>query len=105
MIRKKKILILQGGDNEEHEVSLTTAKEVNNALIKLGYSTQFLNVKKDSFKEDINDYQMDCCFNALHGSFGEDGQVQKILFNLDIPFTHSGAIASYKCFNKGQTII
>ena len=38
----KKILILKGGYNEEHEISLSTAQEVNFALKKLGYETDEL---------------------------------------------------------------
>ena len=36
-MRKKKILLLQGGKNEEHEVSINTGNEVYKALLKLGY--------------------------------------------------------------------
>ena len=99
----KNILILQGGLNEEHKVSLTTAKEVNKALKTLGYNTDFLNVNPKNFKKTISLLNPDCCFNALHGSFGEDGQVQNILFNLNIPFTHSGTSSSIKAFNKNVT--
>ena len=38
-MRKKKILLLQGGKNEEHEVSINTGNEVYKALLKLGYKT------------------------------------------------------------------
>jgi D-alanine-D-alanine ligase len=40
------------------------------------------------------------CFNALHGSFGEDGKIQKILKNNKFCFTHSNYISSANCFNK-----
>lgn len=100
---KKKILVLQGGNNEEHKVSLETGKQVKKALVKIGYKTQVLNVNPKTFIKDIKKYDFDICFNALHGSFGEDGRVQKILTNLKIPFTHSGITASYTAFNKVKT--
>jgi len=101
-MRKKKILLLQGGKNEEHEVSINTGNEVYKALLKLGYKTEILNVEPKKFKKDIEYLKPDCCFNALHGSFGEDGTVQKILFDLKIPFTHSGISASKIGFNKDK---
>ena len=102
-MKKKKIIILQGGRNEEHEVSLNTGAEVNTALLKLGYETESLNVNPKNFREDILFFKPDLCFNALHGPFGEDGQIQNILFELNIPFSHSGVIASTTAFDKNQT--
>ena len=97
----KKILILQGGYNEEHKVSINTAKQIAKALSKLKLHYKTLTVNPDTFEKDIikfsNKY---ICFNALHGSFGEDGKIQKILKNNKFCFTHSNHIASAKCFNK-----
>ncbi len=104
-MRFKNILILAGGNNEEHEISIMTSKEVFKALSQLGYQVKILNVNPSTFKYEIKKYKFDCCFNALHGTFGEDGQIQKILFENNIPFTHSGILASYKSFNKNQTKI
>ena len=42
----------------------------------------------------------DCCFNALHGRFGEDGRVQGVLDLLGIPYTHSGVLASALAMDK-----
>ena len=105
MFKSKKILILQGGNNEEHQISLKTAQEVKKALIKLGYKPQLLNVIPNNFSKDIKKYKPDICFNALHGTFGEDGQIQKILYNQKIPFTHSGIKASKIAFDKEKTKI
>ncbi len=103
MIKSKNILILQGGNNEEHEISLNTAKEVKKALVKLGHRPQLLNIVPNNFLKDIKKYKPDICFNALHGTFGEDGQIQKILYDLKIPFTHSGIKASKIAFDKEKT--
>ena len=82
----KKILILKGGYNEEHEISLSTAQEVNFALKKLGYETDELIVNPKTFIEDIDKYNPECCFNALHGTYGEDGTIQKIIEKYNVPY-------------------
>ena len=97
----KKILILQGGYNEEHKVSINTAKQIAKALIKLKIDFKTLTVNPDTFYKDIlkfSNYYI--CFNALHGSFGEDGKIQKILKNNKFCFTHSNHSSSTNCFNK-----
>ena len=42
----------------------------------------------------------DVAFNALHGPYGEDGCIQGILEILEIPYTHSGVLASALAMNK-----
>src|SRR5262249_1550590 len=42
----------------------------------------------------------DVAFNALHGRFGEDGCVQGVLEILEIPYTHSGVLASAMAMDK-----
>ena len=49
-----KVLILQGGYNEEHQVSLNTAKEVSKALKKLNINHKFLTVNPITFNKDIS---------------------------------------------------
>jgi len=96
-----KILILQGGYNEEHEVSINTAKQVAKSLSKLGIYFKILTVNPASFKQDIKKYSKNyICFNALHGTFGEDGTIQNIIKKNKFRITHSGVNASYNCFNK-----
>ncbi len=97
----KKILILQGGFNEEHKVSINTAKQIATSLTKLKIDFKTLTVNPYTFEKDIlkfsNEY---ICFNALHGTFGEDGKIQKILKKNKFCFTHSNHISSSNCFNK-----
>ena len=100
----EKILILEGGFNEEHEISLSTAKEIKKSLTNLNIEFDSLLVNPQTFSEDINKYNKDyICFNALHGTFGEDGTIQKILENNEIRYTHSDAITSNIGFNKFLT--
>ena len=96
-----KILILQGGFNEEHKVSLNTSKEIAKALKKLKINFKILTVNPLTFEDDILNYSNDhICFNALHGPFGEDGKIQKILKRNNFKITHSNQNSSSNCFNK-----
>ena len=101
-----KVLVLEGGNNEEHEVSLATAKEVKNSLLNLNIYHEVMNVFPDTFEKDIIKFNSEyICFNALHGTFGEDGRIQKILENANFKHTHSGIEASGVSFNKNLTKI
>ena len=97
----KKILILQGGFNEEHVVSLKTANEVANTLKELKIRYKTLTVNPSTFSKDITNFSNEyICFNALHGPFGEDGEIQKILKKNNFRFTHSNQNVSSNCFDK-----
>ena len=96
-----KIIILQGGYNEEHKVSLNSAKEIVKALKKLKINFKILTVNPITFENDILKYSNDhICFNALHGVFGEDGNIQKILKRNNFKVTHSNQKSSANCFDK-----
>ena len=96
-----KVLILQGGYNEEHRVSLSTSRQIGSALKKMNINFKNLTVNPKTFENDIIKYSNKyICFNALHGPFGEDGVIQKILKKNKFQFTHSNQISSANCFNK-----
>ena len=98
---KNKILILEGGFNEEHEVSLATAKEVKKSLFNQNIEFKSLLVSPKNFEEKISKFSNEyICINALHGPYGEDGQIQKILEKLSFKFSHSSSEASRLGFNK-----
>lgn len=91
-----------GGNSSERKISIETGNQVLNALksydLKLKRFLIGGNIKK--FVSDIISFSPDVVFNALHGRFGEDGQVQSILNALQIPYTHSGATSSAIAINK-----
>ncbi len=92
---------MQGGYNEEHAVSIKTASQISKALKKLKISYRTLTVHPDTFEKDIKKFSnKNICFNALHGSFGEDGNIQKILKFNKFKVTHSNQISSANCFDK-----
>ena len=106
-MKKNKVAVLRGGPSSEYEVSLKTGKSVmDNLAGRYEVSDVFIN------KEGTWHYQgvpitpeklfkkVDVVFNALHGSYGEDGAVQKILDYFGMPYTGSTALASAVGMNK-----
>ena len=95
---KKKILILSGGISKERLISLDTGYQVANELKKHGYKVKIS--EPDKLTENINKFKPKIVFNALHGQFGEDGYIQSMLERYNIPYTHSGVIASSIAMDK-----
>lgn len=102
----KKVLILKGGLSAEREVSLVSADGVEQALRKLGYEVMAHDWKTpDALLKVIKEFKPDVVFNALHGNWGEDGEIQGFLDVLQIPYTHSGLRASLLGMDKSLTKI
>ena len=99
----KKILILEGGNNEEHDVSLVTSREIQKILNQNKLKFKKLRVNPKNFHKKIINYKNFVCINALHGPCGEDGQTQKILKKNKIPFSHSNIKSSNLCFSKSAS--
>lgn len=97
----KKIVVLMGGWSAERAVSLESGRCVLNALKK-----QHLDVKAVDVGDAPNRSWMDALddntivFNALHGTWGEDGTVQGLLESMHIPHTHSSVHASAIAMDK-----
>ncbi len=96
------VAVLMGGWSAEREVSLNSGKACAAALEGEGYRVTRIDVDRH-LPERLRDLAPDVCFNALHGKGGEDGTVQGILETLQIPYTHSGVLASALAMNKAQT--
>lgn len=97
-----KVGVLAGGPSNEREISLRSGKAVFNALIQEGVDASFLDVY-DNIHDIIKKNSMDVAFIALHGRFGEDGTVQRILEDADIPYTGSDPDASKIALDKIAT--
>ena len=90
-----------GGWSAEREVSLVTGAAVAKALHDNGYNVTAIDVQRDMGTLLTRLYpKPDVVFNALHGRFGEDGCVQGFLDILNIPYTHSGLLASALAMDK-----
>lgn len=93
----KKIAVLMGGPGSEREVSLATGRGVSKALRSLGVEVAEVDVRDENFPLPDN---IDLAFIALHGTFGEDGQVQKILEDREVDYTGEGVEQSRLAFDK-----
>ena len=93
----KKIAVLMGGPGSEREVSFATGRGVANALRSLGADIVEIDVRNDQFQlpDDI-----ELAFNTIHGTFGEDGQLQKILEDRGVWYTGDGVEGSRNAFDK-----
>ncbi len=96
---KKKILILSGGISKERLISLDTGLQVAKELKKNDYKVR-ISEPDINLSKTIQKFNPDVIFNALHGQFGEDGYIQTILERFNIPYTHSGVIASSIAMDK-----
>ncbi len=95
----KHIAVLMGGWSAEREVSLKSGAACAKALRELGYKVSEIDVGRD-VAEVLVRLKPDVAFNALHGTFGEDGGMQGVLEMLQIPYTHSGVLASSVAMDK-----
>ncbi len=93
----KKIAILMGGPGSERDVSLATGRGMAKALRSLGTEVIEVDVRDEKFPLPSD---VDLAFIALHGTFGEDGQVQKILEDRGVAYTGDGVKESEIAFDK-----
>lgn len=102
-----KILILKGGPSSEFHVSLKTAKTVMN-ILKEHYFVKDCTIDNlgDWYLDGVNKRpeniirEYDFVFNAMHGEYGEDGTIQKLLETFGIPFNGSNSFSSGIAMNK-----
>ncbi|MGA7328208.1 MAG: D-alanine--D-alanine ligase [Rhodomicrobium sp.] len=95
------VAILMGGWSAEREVSLNSGAACAAALESAGYRVTRIDVDR-RIAGTLSALKPDVCFNALHGKGGEDGCIQGILEILQIPYTHSGVLASALAMDKGR---
>ena len=100
MIGKLKITVMLGGPSAEREVSLRSGAAVAKALRSLGHDVTELDPRTPDWNLPA---ETDVVFLALHGTYGEDGTVQKQLEQLGVPYTGCDAEASRIAFDKVLT--
>lgn len=95
------VAVLMGGWSAEREVSLSSGAACVKALKEAGFDVTPIDVQRDMGALITRLYpKPDVVFNALHGRWGEDGCVQGLLNILNIPYTHSGLMASAMAMDK-----
>ncbi|MBX4200026.1 hypothetical protein KW790_01005 [Candidatus Parcubacteria bacterium] len=107
---KLRVAVLRGGPSPEYDVSLKTGGHVLSILRDMPdkYEPVDIFISHDGQWHlrgaEALPYRalhgIDVVFNALHGAYGEDGQVQRLLSSLNIPYTGSRAVASALAMNK-----
>ncbi len=110
-LQTKRVAVLRGGPSEEHAVSLLSGAETIRALQEKGFNPVDIIVSKQKdwlqhgkvkTPQQILD-QVDVVFIALHGAYGEDGEVQRLLQKFKVPFVGSYATPSAIAMNKFST--
>lgn len=96
----QRIAVLMGGPGSERKVSLASGAGVAAALRTLGAEVIEVDVENADFQIPG---RVDVAFNAIHGTFGEDGQVQRILESRSIAYTGEGVAGSELCIDKIAT--
>lgn len=94
-----KIAVLAGGVGSERAVSLQSGRNVYNALLEDGADVVLSDITPDDITI-LDDDSVDVFFLALHGQFGEDGQIQTLLEEKNLCFTGSGSESSRMAFDK-----
>ncbi|MHA6690080.1 D-alanine--D-alanine ligase [Devosia sp. A449] len=100
----KHVAVLMGGWSNERPVSLASGAGCAAALRNAGYQVSEVDVNRDIFNV-LTALKPDVAFNSLHGTFGESGMIQGVLELLQIPYTHSGVLASALAMDKHQSKI
>ena len=91
------LAVLMGGPGSEREVSLRSGAAVARALGQAGYRVTEIDVNSPEF---VLPNDTGLCVLMMHGTFGEDGQIQTILDSRGIAYTGEGAVGSRVAFDK-----
>jgi len=97
--RFERVAVLLGGFSAEREVSLRSGEACAAALEEAGYRVTRIDVGRD-LAQQLAQARPQVCLNALHGRWGEHGCVQGLLEMLQLPYTHSGVLASALAMHK-----
>lgn len=96
--RRLRVTVLRGGPGAERDISLASGEAVAGALRQRGHEVFAADILPTQL--DALEYPADVIFPVLHGTFGEDGTLQRILETRGIPFVGSGSQASALAMNK-----
>ncbi len=108
---RTRVAVLRGGPSNEYEVSLRTGNAVLSSIdtnrfepvdITITKAGEWLIEGRTRYPEYVLP-TIDVVFIALHGAYGEDGTIQRLLDRFGVPYTGSGAYASGIAMHKGYT--
>jgi D-alanine-D-alanine ligase len=92
------VSVVMGGPGSERQVSLASGRAVTEALLSIGIRATAVDLPTASLDGLPADTGL--VFNTIHGTFGEDGQLQDLLEKHGIPYTGAGSATSRKAFDK-----
>ncbi len=95
----KRVAVLMGGWTSEASVSRVSASFCAQAASNAGWDAIQVEVDRN-IAIKLNELKPNRVFNALHGQIGEDGNIQGLLNIMNIPYTHSGLVASAIAMDK-----
>ncbi len=98
-LRKARIAVVMGGKSSEREISIASGTPVAQALATLGYEVHSIDYD-ERFIDAVRTIAPDVVFNALHGTGGEDGEMQGVLDHLGVAYTGSGIAACALAMDK-----
>ena len=93
-----KVAVFKGGDGSEREVSLNSGAAISIALQNAGYTVDEIDLKTCKLPESA--LNADVVFPALHGSWGENGDIQKLMEGAGIKFVGCGSTVSRLVMDK-----
>ena len=97
-----RVLVVTGGPDREYDVSLQSAQQVTEALRQAGHLVRQALVGPDDLSalDHFVEWEGNVIFPALHGPWGEGGQLQQEMERRDLPFVGSGSVSSALCMDK-----
>ena len=96
------ILVLMGGPSSEHDVSILSGTAIADALVSVGHTVRRADIGP-SDTSALDGTPPDVVFIALHGEFGEDGQVQRLCEERGLPYIGSPPHASEIAMDKAAS--
>lgn len=102
VVKALKIAVLKGGPSSERPISLQSAEAVAKALRDGGHEVTEIDITDFSLPAISKD--IDLVFPVLHGEFGEDGQVQKLIEEQGFPYVGCDITSSELCIDKDATV-
>lgn len=99
---KKHVAVIGAGMSAEREVSMMSSNGIVDSLLQLGHQVTFIDMGGD-IAHVLDALKPDVVYNALHGTYGEDGRLPGLLDIMHIPYTGPGVRSSSIAFNKKKS--
>lgn len=100
---KLNVGVIYGGKSSEHDISVSTGREIINNLDSNKYNIVKIYISNDIDNKwvlDLINNKLDIVIIGLHGGIGENGSIQGLLECLNIPYIGSNVLGSAIGMNK-----